>query len=368
MRLETIKDRLAGLLDALEFERRRGLLRNLRRPSSDPLAVEGAAKRYITYRLRPDLKLENPRQSVEEPGLEDNAGNSCRPRIEMPLAGVRSLIRFVHYPDRSVTLRVYPPTERLEAARHVDASRMLEQHGLTAPRILAVVDEPRRYGVIFIVEEFLNLHTMAPHELTPAHLDNLGSQLASLHSISRPRWGALKQSRRESYFSPLVRRINRYLSELRKENVAPDVDEYARVRAWFLNYEQAFRELKTFSLTHGKLHAGNGLFTVAGEFCFLDFTTLEWAVPVKDVVLVRRSICGGLPDHIRHFEDAYLPRLSEADRAAHDRFLPFFEALYLLTSVAMRSKRLKAREHLPREGRIAERRRCWDELVAFVSR
>lgn len=310
----------------------------------DKLSIITRGKRHLldgsfVYGTRDIFRIE----AAIKRYLRDNIGffaageRFSEMQIEMPLAGVRSIIRFVTMGQRKIVLRVYPLAQRVEAELHRDASEMLAGHHINAPRILNYTDDPRRYGVVLVAEEFICGESLRAHDLKPVHLRSLGQQLAKLHSVHSKKWGSLRSTRDGNHFHALVKRIDRFIAHAAKEDTSlPRAD----LSKWFRAWESEFEQVSEFSLTHNKLHQDNCIYSEEGDYYFLDFTTLEWAMPAKDVVKVHHLICENDAAKISVFESNYYEMLRAEDRANIRKFLPFYEALFHLTAAATQSKRI----------------------------
>jgi hypothetical protein len=285
--------------------------------------VEAATKRYIMD----NLDSLSGKSSVEQI------------RVEMPLAGVRSIVRFITLDDVRFVLRVYPVVRRIEAELHKDASDMLAAHGINAPRIIEYSDEPSRYGVVLIAEEFIIGSSLRAEEMTRDHIVSLARQLAKLHSVHNAKWGPLRSPREGKHFIALRKRIHRYMKLAAEKNFGLQEKREIEILAWFDAWAPQFDSLPYFSLTHNKLHHENCIFAEGDEYYFLDFTTLEWAVPAKDIVKVYHLLLQDDQQKIQTFNSHYFENISADDRAIFRKFHPFYEALFHLTSAATQAKR-----------------------------
>lgn len=296
--------------------------------SQNVFHVEVAVKRF-THKEIPALL--DPKSEL--------AGES--PRLEVPLGGLRSVVRIASLGPRKAVIRAYPLNRRFELEQHAAAARKLHKHNVRAPQILHELDNPYTYGALFLVEEFVEGESKRPEELTDENIASAAQQLAQLHNISQEVWGPLAQPRTEEYGNVLMRRIDRQLGQVERGAVLKGQQvNSAKVRAWFGRWRDQLNAVKTFSLVHGKLHRENGVFGPDGQFCFLDVTTSEWGIAASDLIQVHSSQCGNQPELVRQFDDVYFASLNTDIAAINRELLPLYEALFSLGQVAKYTKRL----------------------------
>lgn len=289
------------------------------------------------------------------------------PLVRMPLAGLRSVVRFVEADGQKVVLRAYPLSARLEAETHARAQELLAHNGIRAPRLLHVVDNPSRSGAIFLVEEMVEGITVAPENLTVQQVLAVGEELGKLHRVTATTWGRLDQPRSEEYYTVWLRRVQRALSTIRRSGM-PECNSSSAVRLlrWFRRWQPYLVDGRDFSLIHGKLHTDNGLFLPDGTYCLIDFTTLEYGVAASDLVQVRRSICGGNPRLFDEFCTAYTRSLGPERSRENLRLLLPFQATDLVNQVLKITKRLNRSRRRASLESLEKRRAAWKELMQLT--
>jgi aminoglycoside phosphotransferase (APT) family kinase protein len=284
-------------------------------------------------------------------------------RIELPFRGRRNLSWFVTIGDRRYMLRCYLPDESEQMATHVAALRLMQQHGVSAPRLIHALESARQYGMYFATSEFVE-GSGRGGQLTMTHdeVRCLAAQAAKLHSIHNEHWGGLTSPENGGYVRELMQMVERYSSRAQQHNMLSAAQRQA-MAAWFRAWEPRLAAVSRFSLIHGDLHPNNVLF--AGDKCTLvDTDEFMWNVPLWDVVLIYDRGCRGDAGLIKIFEKTYLPLIEEKDQKHHKEFMQFFYAFYRLRAV-MRAVRLKNEK----QDRITTPRALkgdlWEQLLAI---
>lgn len=323
----------------------------------DIYELQEAIKRYVREEACPRL------------GFEPNV----QPRIEMPLAGARSLIWFIKGGARNAALRAYPVESADEGRLHRDAVKLLTDHRVNAPRLIHYSEDFERYRAVILLEEFVEGKTRDWNGFSEKDIRQVAGQLSRLHSIHDSRWGPLGEERTGDFFQAAMRRIQNHLDIARQEKLFAMGSSESDLRNWFQGWAGSFSGIREFSLTHGDVHRNNGVFTDDGEYHLLDFSTFQWALPASDIVRNYQKLCVQNPERIREFNDAYFSGMSDADHHAVMKFIPFYEAQTRLGAAAMRSKRIQKssgpQEADIRRGEWSEqkRREAWSELLELVA-
>lgn len=313
------------------------------------VAVKRFAARELPAVLDPDKKLADQ-----------------KPHVEVPLGGLRSVVRITTLGDKKAVVRAYPINRRFEAQQHYNASMILTKHGIRVPAILDYVDNPRRFGALFIVEEFVDGVSKRADELTEENLEAIAAEMARLHSVKAEMWGPLESPRTEDLANVRLRRIDKQLSRVARGPILTGQQAHvAQVRQWFASWRKELESMQEFCLVHGKLHRENVLFERDGRFCLLDTTTMEWGIAASDLVVVHYSQCGGREDLIEKVNAAYLERLNDEERERCLRVLPLFRAMYFLGQVQKTTKRI-ARTHKQPVGDSLKKGVHWWHLLMGV--
>lgn len=334
----------------------RGILKHRKKfwTTQNVFYVESTVKHFV----RTDLPLLLPKQDDTSP---------TTPKMIVPLGGLRSVIRIIDLGDQTVILRAYPASRFHEADQHRQAADTLVSHGVRVPKILNYVNESKKNGMIFIIEEFIQGRCIAPESLTDQHLDAAAEQLARLHSVKNIEWGPLTIPRGEKYSNVLIRRAERQLNALSKNSSVHNRTELIpKAIKWFRGWEHELKLNFPFALVHGKLHRENCLFENTGRFCIIDNTTMEWGVPALDLVTIHQSLCGNIPEVIERFDSLYYSKLSDHDAVHTKNIVPLFYGLYYLAQTIKYTKRINT----PRRGkpggpqrRIAEFSKALNDLI-----
>lgn len=321
--------------------------------SQDVFHMEVATKRFI---------------SKEMAGLlQPDSASGAPVKVEVPLGGLRSVIRIVSLGGKRAVLRAYPVSRRQEAEQHSGASHLLAGHGVRVPEILYEVKNPARYGAIFILEEFIDGESRKPADLTDADIVSAATELARLHSITSEVWGPIEQPRTEEFGNVLLRRIERQLTIVEKGPILKGQQtRIAEVRNWFAQWRGDLNAIRRFSLVHGKLHRENCLFETTGRFCLLDITTLEWGIPSTDLALVHQSQCGSDARLIARFDEAYYAALPPDAVARARHFAPLFTAVYCLGQISKYTKRLGRSQKRQVGDAITKGTHWWHKLLEIV--
>lgn len=293
------------------------------------------------------------------PALGESAHSPIR--IELPIRGRRNLSWFVTIGERKCMVRCYMPDESEEMQVHTIALRLMEENGVSAPRLLHVVESPRQYGVFFATSEFLEGSGRGGQQrMSLDEVRCLASEAAKLHGIHRGGWGSLVAPSHENYFSELMRQVDRYVKRARNFDMLTSADDQ-KLGQWFRKWEPEFHNISRFSLVHGDLHPNNVLFR-DGDCAIVDTDEFSWGLPMWDIALIHDRGCKGDTECLRTFEQTYLGQLDDQARKLHHRLMPFFEGFYRLRAV-MRAVRLKDRK----QDRITTPRALkgdlWQELL-----
>lgn len=288
-------------------------------------------------------------------------------QLEVPLGGLKSVIRIASLGPLKAVLRAYPVNRRYEADQHYKASRMLADHGIRVPAIYHKTDNPYSFGALFIVEEFIEGCSKAPSELTDEDISAAALELARLHKVTSEVWGPVKAPRTEDYPTVLLRRLDRQLIQVCRgpilRGAQPDL---AIVRAWFAGWRGELESIRRFALVHGKLHRENCIFEAGGGFCLLDITTLEWGVAASDLVLVHHSQFGRQADLIARFDATYFANSPKDAAGQTRRLLPLYEAVYCLSQVSKYTKRIGRTHRRPVGDAISKGTKWWRRLMEIV--
>jgi aminoglycoside phosphotransferase (APT) family kinase protein len=322
--------------------------------SQNVFHMEVAVKRFISrefaHVMDPDKRHRNEQISVE-----------------MPLGGLRSVVRVTTMGPIKAVVRAYPLNRRFEAEQHYRASNLLNRHGIRVPKIYHQTDSPKKFGALFLIEEFIDGRCKEPADLTHDDVTAAAIELARLHQVTSEVWGPVAAPRTEEYGTVLLRRIDRQLSQIERGAVLKGQQtNVAEVRAWFAKWRTELNEIRQFSLVHGKLHRENCIFESSGGFCLLDFTTLEWGIPSSDLVLVQHSQCGGNPETIGLFNDIYYGALRPEAREQGKRLEPLFNAIFSLGQVSKYTKRLGRSQKRQVGDAITKGTHWWHKLLEIV--
>lgn len=264
--------------------------------------------------------------------------------IEVPIRGASSVVFFVTIGEQKRVVRLYPVREQLAAETHRDALSLLEQHGVRAPRLVHSLADLKKYHAIFTAEEFVEGKPCFGKRIDEAALRAIAVQIARLHSITRRHRGPLNVACHSPASYELELRIRRLFSALLKCGLATQSD-WASILEWSRSWWTTIDRVPHFSLTHGDIHANNGLLTPPDdEYCLLDLNKLSWGFAAKDVMRLRDKICDGNDQRFEIFEKPYLELLHAESRAVYETTKPFFFALHEMEVAAVESKRI------PREG------------------
>lgn len=289
------------------------------------------------------------------------------PTVEIPLGGLRSLVRIVKLDGQSVIVRAYPVSRRAEALQHFAASTFLQKHHVRVPRILHFMDNPGRFGAIFLVEEFVQGRTKRSTEITDEDIEAVTDQLARLHNVTAEVWGPIDLPRSEDYGNVLFRRVEKQLNRaLKGRVVVGQLSHTAAIRRWFEAWKDDLNRITRFSLVHDKLHRENCIFEDDGGFCLIDTTTLLWEVGASDLVVVHHSLCGGDEALIEKLNNLYFRKL-EPEVAEQCRFfLPLFEGLFFLSQVQKNIKRMQRSHRTPPADAVDKATYWWRRLTLLV--
>lgn len=290
-----------------------------------------------------DLKVEveTKRYIQEDLTLELNVPAGAPVRVEIPLSGTSCLVRLVSIGDRRVVVRIYPRGRRHQAQHHLNASLMLQSHNINAPRILHFRDSASQSHPTYIVENCIEGISKSAAEMTADDYHSMARELAKLHKVQSNQWGPLGDFRAERFSDALFRKVDRRISEISWTEAQVDLTAEKQIREWFASWKDSFDEIQEFSLTHNRLSIGNGLFAPDGEYYFLDFASLEWSLPLEDLMKVYDFACNNDPEKIAMFEKAYFSCRGEESLPRYRLLVVFYSAFYKLTMISRDSKRQK---------------------------
>lgn len=290
-----------------------------------------------------DLKIEveTKRYIQEDLALELNAPAGAPVRVEIPLSGTSCLVRLVSIGDRHVVVRIYPRSRRHQAQHHLNASLMLQSHNINAPRILHFRESASQSHPTYIVENRIEGISKSPAEMTADDYHSMARELAKLHNVQSTQWGPIEDSRAERFSDALFRKIDRRISDINWTEIQVDLTAEKQMRDWFASWKGAFDDIRQFSLTHNRLSIGNGLFAPDEEYYFLDFASLEWSLPLEDLMKVYDFACNNDPEKIAMFEKAYFSYRGEDSLPQYRLLIIFYTAFYKLTMISRDSKRQK---------------------------
>lgn len=288
-------------------------------------------------------------------------------QLQIPLGGLRSVVRIASLGEEKVVLRAYPLNRRHEALQHCNACVFLTEHGIRSPAIRKFINEPRRYGALFVVEEYVEGHTRRHGELTDADLAAVATELAKMHNVTSGMWGPLDVPRIEDYAAVLLRRVDKQLATAaRGAVVGGRTAELTEIQRWFHSWKAELDSVRTFNLVHGKLHRDNCLFEEDGRFCLLDTTTLEWGMGGSDLIVVQQSLCGGVPELVEKLQQVYFEHLTPAHGQLCRQFLLLHEALYWLANVQKHTKRLSRTNQRSPSRTLTHGAYSWASLRALI--
>ena len=334
----------------------------IRGTSANAFSVNSAVKWFARERLRDVLGV----------------GRDVPVTLEMPVAGENSLIWFARAGEHACVVRAFPPERAEEAARHIRASELLQQHGVNAPHIRQVHEASGQHPITLLVEEFIAGKARDWGEFSQEDIAAVARELARLHSIENARWGKFGQENSGDYFADEMNGIRDKLRTAVRASICR-ADDAARVEQWFASWQSKFRECRTFSLIHNDVHRNNGLFAPDGRYYLVDFSRFYWGFAAKDLARNYLKVCNSDSGNIAAFDAAYLEAASAELAARVREFLPFFNALNRLSVAAIRSKRADRIEEESETGasdakteRRAEwnrvmRGKAWSELQEFIS-
>ncbi len=287
--------------------------------------------------------------------------------LEVPLGGLRSVVRLARIGPVKAVLRAYPLSRRYDAEQHYKAATLLARHGIRVPQIYHRTESPKKYGALFLVEEFIEGCSKEPGQLTEENLRAAAVEMAKLHRVKNQVWGAIALPRTEEYGNVLLRRIERQLTQAERGPILKGQQEnVARVRRWFNQWRTELNAQREFSLVHGYLHRENCIFETSGRFCLLDITTLEWGMAANDLVTVHYSQLGAQHELMRAFDEAYLAEVSPGDAELTRRLVPLFEGVYCLSQLAKYTKRLGRSQKRQVGDAISKGTHWWHQLLAIV--
>lgn len=322
--------------------------------SQNVFHVEVAIKRFVAREL--------PRLLDPQNTMPDQPVN-----LEVPLGGLRSVVRIATLGNNKAVVRAYPLNRRHEAQQHYNASSILKRHGVRAPSVLEYVDNPRRYGALFIVEEFIDGISKRAKELTDADLLSIASELARLHKVTAEVWGPLDAPRAEDFGNVVLRRVDKQLAKAsRGPVIAGQQSHVGQVRAWFTSWRDELEHISEFCLVHGKLHRENCLFESDGRLCLIDTTTLEWGLAPNDLVLVHYSQCGGQAPLIEKLNQYYFDQMPPQQAEHCRKLLPLYEALFCLGQVQKSTKRLKRLHKQAPADAMSKGAHWWHHLLNII--
>jgi aminoglycoside phosphotransferase (APT) family kinase protein len=323
--------------------------------SQNVFHVEVAIKRFVARELP---SLLDPHQTLGEQPVQ----------LEIPLGGLRSVVRIASLGDKKAVVRAYPLNRRHEAMQHYNASTILQKQRVRVPAILQFVDNPRRYGALFIVEEFIDGRSKKASELSDADLASMAAELVRLHSATAEVWGPLESPRAEDFGNVIMRRIEKQLGKIsRGPVVAGQQSHIAQVRNWFLTWRDDLEKISEFCLVHGKLHRENCLFETDGRLCLIDTTTLQWSIGAEDLVLVHYSQCSGQAHLIEKLDKHYFDQLAPERAEQCRRLMPLYEALFCLAQVQKSNKRLKRTHKQAPADAMAKGAHWWHHLLKVIT-
>ena len=307
----------------------------------------------------------------ELPRILDREGRYAGglPVLEVPLGGLRSVVRIVTLGPVKAVLRAYPVTQKFEAEQHFRASQLLRKHGLRVPKVLYHTENPHKYGAIFLVEEFIEGCSKNADDLDERDITEAAKALAQLHRIKSDNWGPVAAPRTEEYGTVLLRRLDRQLGKIARGSVLSGQQNALNdVRLWFSQWREKLNAIREFSLIHGKLHRENALFEENGGYCLLDTTTLEWGMAAADLVIVHASQCDGNAALIEQFNAAYYSELSPDERESVQASMPLYEALFCVAQISKYTKRLRRTKVRHVGDAITKGTKWWHRLLEIVER
>jgi aminoglycoside phosphotransferase (APT) family kinase protein len=322
--------------------------------SQNVLHMEVAVKRFVSREL-PNILDKHKQYSDRTVSLE------------VPLSGLRSVVRIVALGPLKAVLRAYPLSARYDADQHYRASTLLHKHGVRVPAIYHRTESPKKYGAIFLVEEFIEGCSKEPDDLTVGDISTAAAELARLHQVKSEVWGPITAPRTEDYGTVVMRRVERHLTSMsRGTSSRNQQDLIPQLRSWFNGWRDSLAEIREFALIHGKLHRENCLFETSGRFCLLDITTLEWGIASEDLVTVHFSQCGDQPELIAKFDAAYYAALPSEDADRSRSFIPFFTALHCISQIIKYRKRLSRGQKQHPGDAIKKEIHWWNRLRTIV--
>lgn len=267
-------------------------------------------------------------------------------KAEMSLHGTKSLVLIITCGTRKSLLRAYFPSQVEKAEAHINATRLLLQHGVKVPVLLYTPDTPRRCrSAILVMEQFIEGVAKKPSALSDDNVKVIALELARLHSIRGPNWGRVGEESADAFFPEQMRRVSRDSTILEKRKHLTAAERKA-ICQWMSGAANLFEGNISFSLTHNDLHPDNGLFTADESYYFIDVGRLQWDMAAREIVRAYHRLLGGEPRKIGIFDQAYFNAIPAHEAEQIRSFLPFYEVFHRLVAAVKLTTRAGKHQEL----------------------
>ena len=293
-------------------------------------SIERGLKSYLTNRFFPLINF-------KEKDYE----------VRVPLTGRKTIVRFINLPDgRTYVLRVYMKNELDVVHRHRLAEYTLSRSDVNYPKIIDFVDDPAKYGAIVLVEEHIKGNTINKIDYSEELSNKIAIQLANLHNIKSDQFGTLDNLKDDGFFKYIIRRISHRFSSIKRSSIIREKRLISHILKWFTLWDEKFKVIHIYNLTHDKLNESNIILTDDGKIHLIDFATLQYAYLGKDLVKIHHSFCKNDNDKINIFNKTYFAYLSEKDEEKRFNSLkPFYHSWHHISFCASYCKRFEKSIH-----------------------
>jgi hypothetical protein len=296
-------------------------------------------------------------------------------RLEIPLAGRRSIVRVVVGPGgrERVVLRLFlagRQAEEWQALRR--ALDLFAEHCIPAPRHLHVKEDFAGSGVILVEEEFVAGSPLHQTALKPPVVAAVAQTVGLLHAVRADHWGEVTTPKRHGHFTAWRGRLSNRLRALALHlELAPPRAQRREVSQWARGWVRVFGEMRGFSLTHDKLNPGNVMVTPEPRAVLIDVGSARWDSAAKDLVQLREEAFAADEPAWKAFLEihgaAAGPLVAEETR----RVTPFFEVYYHVAECAIAASRLRKAERGRARGSVEQApekiRRHWRAAMEVVA-
>lgn len=276
--------------------------------------------------------------------------------LTVPSEGTRSLVFFVKTAGRRFVLKSFFDVGR--ALRTLVAARHMVAAGAPVPRLLHADFSLRtrvRTGLVHLVEQAIDGANLYEVELTADRVAQAARALATLHNITRPRWGALLPvvGRRRGYFDFVNARLQRRLKGLVVSQ--PALAGFEVVREWFVGFRGRAEVQPHFNLCHLRISSTNILFAADGNAYLIDLVTARYGVFAIDLERALHRWCDDDPALCEAFLQAYFAATTHTTRADWEARRAYFHGSFHLAQAYRAGKSLCA--HLRLRGETGPRKR-----------